>query len=144
MAVVRGRRNRPGAARVIAGEPRRYQIGFMSDHRPPDRGPERPRSEPEIIPPGARGGPDGGREGVWFRFDDSEGTHRVFVARPGLPSILLGLLLVGFVVALIFLLLAGLVLIWVPVVVAGILFALLSGAFRRRIGQWRAWWSGGR
>jgi len=92
--------------------------------------PERPRSEPEIIPPGEQPTPRR-PAGVFVRFDE-QGVHRVFIARPGLPSILLALLIIGFVAALVFLVLAGIVLFWIPMLIIGLLAAFLSGAFRRR------------
>jgi hypothetical protein len=63
-------------------------------------------------------------------------------ARPGLPSILLGLLIVGLILATVFFLLAGLVLVVVPVAVAAIAIALLSGTVRYRWRRLQAWWAG--
>ncbi len=111
------------------------------DSRTPDRGPEQPRVEPEIIPPDRDGRGRSGPEGVFFRFDERDGVRRVFVARPGWPTILLGLLATGVIAALVLLLLAGLVLIWVPLLVIGVVLALVSGAFRRRLASLRAWWA---
>jgi len=108
----------------------------MSTNQFPDRGPERPRVEPEIIPPGADDRMRRGPGGMWMRFDSQDGAQRIFIARPGLGSIILGLIIVGFVVAVVFVVLAGIVLLWIPILVGGILLALLSGAFRR---QWRQW-----
>jgi hypothetical protein len=118
------------------------------DPRVPDPAPELPRSEPEIIPPDRGPGdsqrPGAGTDGVWFRFDEgSGGTRRVFVARPGWPTILLALLTFGVVAALLLLLLAGLVLIWVPLLVGGVLLALVSRSFRERIAGFRRRWRGG-
>lgn len=106
----------------------------MSSNQFPDRGPERPRAEPEIIPPGADDRFRRGPAGLWMSIDASNGAQRIFIARPGLGSIILGLIVIGFVVAVVFLVLAGIVLLWIPIVVGGILLALLSGTIRRY------WW----
>jgi hypothetical protein len=63
-------------------------------------------------------------------------VHRVYIARPGLSSIILGLLLIGLIAGIAFLVVAGLIILWVPILVGAILLALLSGFFRRR-GWWR-------
>ena len=95
-----------------------------------DPKPERPRAEPEIILPGEQPAPRR-PAGVFVRFDEQGGVHRVFIARPGLPSVLLALLIIGLVAALVFLVLAGIVLFWIPILIIGLLAAFLSGAFRR-------------
>jgi putative flippase GtrA len=94
----------------------------------PARGPERPRSEPEIIPPG-----DADTRARWSF--DGRGTHRVYVARVG-PF---GFVLLGFVIAtllgLLLLFLLGAFVILIPL--AGLLLAVavvtsfLRGSFRR-------------
>jgi hypothetical protein len=111
---------------------------------PRDREPERPRAEPEIIPPGhderLRRAPDG----VFVHVDAREGIRRVYVARPGLPAILLAVLFIGLVTAAAFFVLAGLVLVIVPLALAVIAFALLSGTIRHHWRRLQAWWAGGR
>ena len=88
--------------------------------------PETPRSEPEILPPDhARGQ---ARARTWTA---SGARGRVFVARPGPFTLILALLVIGFVAALALILLLGLVVLWVPILVAGIIAALFSGAIRR-------------
>jgi hypothetical protein len=106
----------------------------MFDDRHRDRRPDGPRREPEIIPPG-----QDGRDrlaGLFMRFEERDGVHRVYIARPGLSSIILGLLLIGLIAGIAFLVVAGLIILWVPILVGAILLALLSGFFRRR-GWWR-------
>jgi hypothetical protein len=111
----------------------------MSNDRYPDRGPERPRQEPEIIPPEII---PPGRESrdrlssIFMRFEERDGVHRVYIARPGIGSIILGLLLIGLIAGVAFLIVAGLIILWVPILIGGILLALLSAAFRRS-GWWR-------
>ena len=111
----------------------------MSNDRYPDRGPERPRQEPEIIPPEIIPPGHDGRDrpsSIFMRFEERDGVHRIFIARPGVASIILGLLLLGLVAAIAFLVVAGLIILWVPILIGGILLALLSAAFRRS-GWWR-------
>jgi hypothetical protein len=90
-------------------------------------GPERPRSEPEIIPPGR----DDSR--IFVSIDDGAGG-RVYVARPGPFSIILALLIVGLIVAVVLAALLGFVLIWIPVLIVLIAAAFLSASIRH---YWR-------
>jgi Flp pilus assembly protein TadB len=113
----------------------------MSRDENPGRGPEWPRSEPEILTPGrASRGP----AGLFVRIEERDGVRRVFIARPGLPSIILALLIIGLIAAIVFLVLAGVVLVWIPVLIIGIVLALLSGAIRYRWQRLQAWWTGTR
>jgi hypothetical protein len=107
------------------------------DHR--DRMPERPRSEPEIIPPGAEYGQ---RDDVRGHYENGYGIHRIYIARPGLPSILIGLLILGAVVALVFFVVAGALLLAFPLVIAGILLALFYGPVRYHWRRLRGWLGG--
>jgi hypothetical protein len=108
-----------------------------------DRYPDQPRNEPEIIPPGrASGAP--GVSAVWMRFEHRDGTRRVYIGRPSLPAILLGLVIIGVVAALAALAIAGLLIVWIPILIGGIALAFLSNAIRRRWYQFRVWLAGGR
>jgi hypothetical protein len=113
----------------------------MTD-QPPGRGPELPRHEPEIIPPGRD--PRGARDtaGMWTYVNTRDGAQRIYIAQPGWPTIVFILLIVGLFAAIAFLVLAGLLLFWIPIVVGGILLALVSGVARYRWRQLQAWWSG--
>jgi hypothetical protein len=89
------------------------------------------RSEPEIIPPGRRGGPRRrGKEPVWISVGFQHGEIRL--GKSGVFGILLGLLAVVVVLAAAIAVLAGLLLFWIPIV--GLIFAVfaLSGLARRR------------
>jgi hypothetical protein len=94
------------------------------------RGPERPRLEPEIIPP-ARGrrGADW-FEDVWHPYaSGSGGTHRVYVARLGPFGLTMLMVIIGIVAAMILLAVVGAILIWIPILAlllaAGVIFRLL-------------------
>jgi hypothetical protein len=113
----------------------------MSKNDDPDRGPERPRFEPEIIPPGRDNRARGDASWSWIRIEERDGAHRIAIARPSLPSIILGLLALGLIAAVVLFVLAGVVLIWIPVVVGGILLALLSGAIRYHWRRLQGWWA---
>jgi hypothetical protein len=92
--------------------------------------PERPRLEPEIIPParGRRGSdwqPD-----IWPPYASAAGTtHRLYVARLGPVGLALLMLLIGIIVAVITLAVVGAILIWIPILAlllgAGVVFRLL-------------------
>jgi hypothetical protein len=116
----------------------------MSRDPNPERIPERTRVEPEILAPGHHGRGPGGPAGLFVRIEERDGVRRVYVARPGLPSIILVLLVIGLIAAIVFLVLAGVLLVWIPVVIIGIGLALLSGAVRHRWRRLQAWWAGAR
>ena len=115
---------------------------MANDHHP-ERMPERPRAEPEIIPPGSH---ERSRESdrIWMRFENGYGVHRIYIARPGLPSILLGLFILGAIVAVVFLVIAGLLLLWLPILIGGVLLALLFGPLRYRWRRLQNWLAGRR
>jgi hypothetical protein len=90
--------------------------------------PERPRLEPEIIPPArAREDSDWSQRG--WRPQVSSGTHRIYVTRLGPFGMTLLMLIIGILIAVILLAVVGAVLIWIPIlallVVAGAIFRLL-------------------
>ena len=60
----------------------------MTDRNSQDFGASRPRSEPEIIPPGQSGR---NNRGIWVSIDENGGTQRIYMARPGPFTIILGL-----------------------------------------------------
>ncbi|MGA7786969.1 MAG: hypothetical protein WCA56_02260 [Xanthobacteraceae bacterium] len=96
--------------------------------------PERPRVEPEIIPPDcnrARNDRGAGWPPSPDGFARMHGTQRIFVGRIGPFGFALVMLVVGFLAAILLLLLIGAALIWIPVVAAFIVIAAISGLFRR-------------
>jgi len=101
--------------------------------------PERPRFEPEIIPPRRGGGrddrgPTGGP--AWppppFGFTQAGGSRRFYVRQVGPFGFALLMLVVGLLVALMLLILIGTALLWIPVIAVLAVIAAFSGLFRRR------------
>jgi len=106
-----------------------------------DQGPsDRPRSEPEIIPPDRR---DGGRSDsqphVWVWVADRDGMRRANVTLPGPFTIFLALALVAMVAGLIVILVLGAVIIWVPIFVLAIVGLLIAAAARQYWWRFRRW-----
>ena len=98
----------------------------MEHDIPPRR--ETPRSEPEIIPPGASGPRTRPQPRILFSVTDGEG--RPFVKPPGpftIAAILVGAILVA---ALILLLVLGALLVWVPIIAIALAGAVLIGFLR--------------
>ncbi|HEX4411839.1 MAG TPA: hypothetical protein VH206_23950 [Xanthobacteraceae bacterium] len=97
--------------------------------------PERPRAEPEIIPPDRQDG-YGRRTQSWppygFQQDGMRGTQRVFVGRIGPFGFALMMLVIGLFAGVFLLTLIGAALLWIPVVAVLVLIAAISGVFRRR------------
>jgi len=97
--------------------------------------PERPRAEPEIIPPDRMRGtsdriPDWSQRG-WRASMSGERTQRIYVAKVGPFGIALLMLMLGILTAVIFLAVVGAVLIWIPVVVLLIAATAIFRLLRR-------------
>ena len=100
--------------------------------------PERPRVEPEIIPPDRNPRRPDWRRQAWrrqtrqpFFSTAADETHRIYVARLGPFGIALLMLILGVVVAVILLALVGAVLIWIPAVALLVAVGALFRLFRR-------------
>jgi hypothetical protein len=94
--------------------------------------PERPRAEPEIIPPGRGNGR--GRGPAWpppFGFTQSQGPQRVFIGRIGPLGFALLLIMIGLFCAVRLLVLIGTALIWIPVIAVFLIIAAIGGLIRR-------------
>jgi len=94
--------------------------------------PERPRQEPEIIPPDRSRAAQDWRQPAWRPGGWSEsGIHRVYVTRIGPFGV--GMLMLAFAIlgAVIFLAVIGAVLIWIPVVALLVVVAAIFRALRR-------------
>lgn len=89
------------------------------------RPPERPRYEPEIIPPGQTRDPMGTRI-----FIDQNTTEHVFVGKVGPLGLFLMALAIGAVIAVVLVLLLGAFLLWIPVVGLLIAAGLVAGVLR--------------
>ncbi len=103
----------------------------------PDR-PERPRVEPEIIPPDRNLRRPDWRQQAWrrqtwqpFFSTAADETHRIYVAGLGPLGVALLILIVGVIAAVILLALVGAVLIWIPAVALLVAVGALFRLFRR-------------
>jgi hypothetical protein len=97
--------------------------------------PERPRVEPEIIPPD-HGGRQSGQSAwrpAWGRYGagQARATHRIYVMRPGPLSFAALMLAIALIVAVIFVAIIGAVLIWIPVVALLVAVAAVYRFLRR-------------
>ena len=90
--------------------------------------PERPRHEPEIIPPD-RVRDDDMRRATWA-FGNARGTHRIYVTRLGPLSVFLLALAAAALSILILVFLVGAFLIWIPIVGLLVAAAILSTFLR--------------
>ena len=98
----------------------------MANERNP---PERPRIEPEIIPPDRTQNRSAWRT---HGFADSSGTHRIYVGRLGPFGGIV--LLIALVVVAVILLLAflGALLLWLPLLALIVVAAAIGGLLRSR------------
>lgn len=130
--------------------PPRSYMQLMTDE-PTDRAPpQKPRSEPEIIPPGREGSPwaqegwpfdAAGKPGanpaadaaVFITVDEQGRTHYQTFKPPGPFTIGLVLAILGLVGAAILMLALGFVLFLIPIVAVAVVALVLSGRVR-------AWW----
>jgi hypothetical protein len=93
--------------------------------------PERPRQEPEIIPPGNEWP---SRDPGWPPDDGFSGrrtTHRIYVGRMGPLGFAMLVLIVAMFGGLLVLALIGAVLIWFPVLAILAIIAAIAGLIRR-------------
>ena len=100
----------------------------MADH---SNQPERPRVEPEIIPPG-RTSPDW-RGSAWRpdAFGRPYGTQRIHVTRVGPFGIALLFLLAAGMLGVIFFAVLGAILLWIPVVALLVVLGAILRFWRR-------------
>ena len=88
---------------------------------------EKPRFEPEIIPPGYAGRRTTSRTRVSI---DSQGTERVYVAKLGPLGVILAILMTGILLVVMVTLVVGAFLLWIPLVIFFIGIAIVSGLLR--------------
>lgn len=96
--------------------------------------PERPRVEPEILPPDRSG--RGTRDQSWppppYGYSPgANGSQRIFVTRIGPFGFGLVMLVLGLFAAVLLLLLIGTALIWLPFVAAIFIVGAIAGVLRR-------------
>jgi hypothetical protein len=93
--------------------------------------PERPRREPEIIPPG-NDWPN--RDSRWppnYGFDERRGTHRIYVGRIGPLGFALLLLILALFGGVFLVVLIGAAVIWFPILLVFAVIAAIAGLIRR-------------
>lgn len=90
---------------------------------------EKPRAEPEIIPPGDL---DGRPMRDRYHFDVHGGSQRIYVTRLGPFGIVVLGLLIALIAAVTPIVLLGALLIWIPVAVLFVAAAVVSGLLRGR------------
>ena len=90
--------------------------------------PERPRVEPQIIPPDRSQ-----HRSNWglYGYTQSGGSHRLYVTRLGPLSVALLMLAVAAIVAVILFIVLGAVLLWIPVIAVLVVAAAIASVFRR-------------
>jgi hypothetical protein len=93
--------------------------------------PERPRLEPEIIPPARGRREPGWQYDVWEPYAQNAGgtTQRLYMAKFGPFGLAMIMMGIGFVIALILLAVVGALLVWLPILAllfgAGVVYRLL-------------------
>jgi hypothetical protein len=96
--------------------------------------PERPRVEPEILPPDRGGGPHG-RGPAWppppYGSSQTRSAHRFYVTRLSPLGLALLMLAVGLLAAVFLLILIGTALIWIPVLAVLVVIAAIFRFFGR-------------
>lgn len=101
--------------------------------------PERPRVEPEILPPA--GAPTGARErgaAEQFVFVDRFGqSHRIFLKRPSPFAVFAWLVVAALVAATLIALVLGFMLLAIPLLLAALALAMLSASLQRSWGRLR-------
>lgn len=110
-------------------------------NQPPDQSrPERPRVEPEILPPDGDEPSGRGMPPRMFVFVDRDGRTRFASFRPPGPfTLMLALVILGAIGVSVLVLVLGFVLIWIPAAVLGVAALAFSSqiraAWRRLIGR---------
>ena len=93
--------------------------------------PERPRQEPEIIPPGKHWPSQDPRWPPNYGFNERRSTHRIYVSRIGPLGFALFLVIAALFGGVLLLALIGAALIWFPVLLVFAVIAAIAGLIRR-------------
>jgi hypothetical protein len=112
---------------MTSSQPAAY--GYVMDEPPITTG-EKPRAEPEIIPPDSDDRQSKSSTARIRVFVDESGTRHVYVTRLWLLGILLLALTIGILFAIILVLVLGAFLIWIPLVGLLVAAAIISGLLR--------------
>jgi hypothetical protein len=120
---------------AVASEQAGHTWMYMTDRNPHDPGPERPRSEPEVIPPDH----SGRRDSIWISVDENGGTRRIYLARPSPFAIIVGLAILALIAIVMLIVLLSVAVIWIPVVIVLVAAFLLTVAFRQYWQRLRNW-----
>jgi hypothetical protein len=107
----------------------------MTNRDSNDSGASRPRSEPEIIPPGQSGRRD--RGGIFVSIDENGETRRIYMARPGPFTIVLALAILALIGIVMLIVLLSVAVIWIPVVIV-LIAAFMLSIYWRRFRLWLA------
>ncbi len=106
----------------------------MADDR---SGPERPYTEPEIIPPSRPRDRFDSRRTMWdtsphpYESNETRGSYRVHVTRVGPLGIALWLLVLAAIAALAFFTILGIALIWIPIIALAVAVGAVYRLLRR-------------
>ncbi len=92
--------------------------------------PERPRREPEILPP-IHESPERGSWSPNYSYGERRGSHRIYVGRIGPLGFVLLILTVALFGGVFLLALIGAALIWLPVLLVFGVIAAIAGLIRR-------------
>jgi hypothetical protein len=97
--------------------------------------PERPRREPEIIPPGKdRPDRNSDRNAAWppnYGYSQTRSTHRIYVSRIGPLGFAIFVLIIAMFGGVLLLALIGAALIWLPLLAVFAVIAGISALIRR-------------
>jgi hypothetical protein len=93
--------------------------------------PERPRVEPEILPPDRSRNGQSWPPPPYGYGQGAGGSQRIFITRIGPLGFGLAMLVLGLLAAVLLLLLIGTALIWLPFVAAIVILGAVMGALRR-------------
>ena len=96
---------------------------------------EKPRSEPEIIPPHEQAGRPG-RDAPRMRvFVDTHGTERVYIAKPGPLAAILMILITAILATVLFVLFSAAFFFLFPIMILLVAAAVIAGLVRAFFGR---------
>jgi uncharacterized integral membrane protein len=96
---------------------------------------EKPRSEPEIIPPHKQAGQPGRDEPRVRVFVDTRGTERVYIAKPGPLATILMILITAMLAAVLLVLFSAAFFFLLPIMIVLMAAAIIAGLVRAFFGR---------